>query len=192
VRGKQKGMGLGLSICHSIINKHDGHITVKSKVGVGTTFFIYLPASEKEAIKKEPVKEKPVVGKGRILVMDDEEMIRGMIDQLLRRLGYEVELSKDGAEAIELYRRAMESGEPFDAVILDLTVRGGMGGENAIQKLLEIDPGVKGIISSGYSNDPVMNDFRKYGFIGVIPKPYRINELSETLNKVLMGTSESG
>jgi two-component system cell cycle sensor histidine kinase/response regulator CckA len=187
--GTQKGMGLGLSICHSIIKGHSGDVDVVSQEGAGATFNIYLPASEGKASKERPEKSQkkatPVIGKGRILVMDDEKMIRHLAGEILSYLGYEVSFSKDGAKAIEIYKGAMESGEPFDAVILDLTVRGGMGGKEAIRKLMEIDPHVTGIVSSGYSDDSVMTDFEKYGFKGVVAKPYSVNEVSVVLDEVI-------
>jgi two-component system cell cycle sensor histidine kinase/response regulator CckA len=193
--GAQKGMGLGLSISHSIIKRHGGDIKVVSEAEVGTTCFIYLPASEKEItyIKqaKRHIKEKPIAGRGKVLVMDDEEMIRNVCRQMLIYLGYEVVLSEDGAEAIELYEKAMKSGRPFDVVILDLTVRGGIGGEETILRLAEIDPGVKGIVSSGYSDNPVISGYKSYGFSGAIAKPYKVNELSRTLNRVMKGCSEN-
>jgi len=184
-RGTKKGMGLGLATSYSIIKKHNGEITVESKVGVGTTINIYLPASKIEVPVKKKLEEKEIIGKGRILVMDDEEMVRNMIGQMLNRLGYKVEFSKDGAEAIESYRKAIKSDEPFDAVMLDLTVRGGMGGKDAIQKLIEIDPGVKGIVSSGHSEDPVMADCEKYTFCAAVAKPFSMPELSVVLDKVI-------
>ena len=187
--GAQKGMGLGLSICHSIIKGHGGDVDVFSAEGIGATFNIHLPVSDGKAFKEEPVKRQikaaPVIGKGRILVMDDEKMIRHLAGELLNYLGYDVSFSKDGAKAIEVYKEAMESGESFDAVILDLTVRGGMGGKEAIRKLMEIDPHVKGIVSSGYSDDSVMTDFEKYGFKGVVAKPYSVHEVSRVLDEVL-------
>ncbi|UCF83777.1 MAG: response regulator [Desulfobacteraceae bacterium] len=183
--GAQKGMGLGLSICHSIIKGHGGDVGVESQEGVGTTFSIYLPASDAKMPEYKPdkkhMKETPVFGNGRILVMDDEKMIRDLAGGILKHLGYEVEFSKNGAEAIEVYKEAMKSGEAFSAVVLDLTVRGGMGGKEAIRKLMEIDPEVIGIVSSGYSDDAVMTDFEKYGFRGVVAKPYSVREVSETL-----------
>ncbi len=187
--GTQKGMGLGLSICHSIIKGHGGDVSVESQEGVGATFNIYLSASEGKASKEKPEKSQmnatPVSGKGRILVMDDEKMIRDLAGEILSYLGYKVSFSKDGAKAIEIYKDAMESREPFDAVILDLTVRGGMGGKEAIRKLMEIDPYVTGIVSSGYSDDSVMTDFEKYGFKGVVAKPYSVNEVSVVLGEVI-------
>ncbi len=183
---KQKGSGLGLAITYSIIKKHGGYITLGSEVGVGTTFTIFLPALEKEIfVPKEVVEERLYTGKGRILLMDDQPGVRDTTGQMLNYLGYEVEVAKDGQEAIELYQKKKESGLGFDALILDLTVPGGMGGEEAVRKLHEIDPEVKAIVSSGYSNDPVISDFKRYGFNGVVAKPYEIKELSEVLDKVI-------
>ena len=186
---KQRGSGLGLATCYSIVKKHRGHITVQSKVGVGTTFHIYLPASEK------PIQDRPAEARreasgargGRILVMDDEEMIRKMVVRLLTAAGYEVEAVSDGAAALERYAKAAGSGRPFDAVILDLTVPGGMGGKEALKRLLEIDPDVKAVVSSGYSTDPIMSDFREYGFCAVMAKPYSVEALGTTLEQVLRG-----
>jgi len=188
---KQKGSGLGLSTAYSIIKNHGGYITAKSKLEVGTTFRIYLPASEKPIpAKKEEVAEMAIAGKGRVLVMDDEEVIRELLHDELTDIGYEVELAVDGAEAIEQYTKAKESGQPFDAVILDLTVPGGMGGKEVIEKMLEIDPSVKAIVSSGYSTDPIMSDFKEYGFSGVVAKPYKMEQLEKTLRSILKGKGE--
>jgi PAS domain S-box-containing protein len=181
-RGSQKGMGLGLAICHSIITRHEGHIAVESAVGVGTTFHIYLPASAKGIPEEKTGKrEGPFAGMGRVLFMDDDERVRKIAGAMLRQLGYDVELASKGEEAIEAYRRAKESGKTFAEVILDLTVQGGMGGERTLMKLREIDPAVKAVISSGYADDPIMKDFRAYGFAGAIAKPYTIEKLTELL-----------
>ena len=182
---KQKGSGLGLATAYSIIKKHGGHIAVDSKQSEGTSFYIYLPASSKEISSKKEEEQRLFTGKGKILFMDDEQMIREIAGQMLRKLGYEVEFARDGEEAIKLYSKAKESRETFDAVIMDLTVPGGMGGKKAIQRLKEIDPKVKAIVSSGYFNDPVMSDFREYGFRGVFAKPYKIEDLSRVLHEVL-------
>jgi CheY-like chemotaxis protein len=182
---KQKGSGLGLAACYSIIKNHDGYITVDSELGVGTTFTIYLPSSEREISEKADKEEKALLVNGKILVMDDEEVVREIIGEMLYHIGCEVEFAIDGQEAIELYKRARESEKPFDAVILDLTVPGGMGGKDAMKALLQIDPGVRAVVSSGYSSDPIMSEFEGYGFRDVLAKPYNLGELSKTLNQVI-------
>lgn len=185
---KQEGSGLGLATTYSIIKKHDGHITVESQLGIGTTFHIYLPASDKAVSEKEEV--KLIKGQGRILVMDDEASLRKIVGRMMEKLGYEPEFAKDGAEAIEMYKKAIESEKPYDVVILDLTVPGGMGGKEAISKLLEIDSDVKAIVSSGYSDDPVLANFHEYGFRGMMPKPFEPRSLSKVLHDVLKGEKE--
>jgi two-component system cell cycle sensor histidine kinase/response regulator CckA len=182
---KHGSNGLGLAATYSIIKGHDGHITVESQLGVGTTFHIYLPASDKAVPEKEEV--RLIKGRGRILVMDDEELIREMVGRMLEKLGYEPEFAKDGAEAIGIYKAAMESGMTYDAVILDLTIPGGMGGKEAVKKLLEIDPEVKAIVSSGYSDDLILSNFREYGLKGIMPKPFGTLSLSKVLHEVLEG-----
>ena len=185
---KQKGSGLGLATTYSIIKNHSGHITVESTATVGTTFHIYLPASKKAMPKKKEERiQPPFLGRGRILVVDDEETIRELLHAELTDIGYEVELAGDGAEALERYMKARESGNPFDAVIMDLTIPGGMGGKEAIKQLLEIDPVAKAIVCSGYSTDPVMADYKKYGFSAVVAKPYSVGELGKTLRSILKG-----
>ncbi len=182
---KSKGSGLALAISYSVVKNHQGYITAESELGKGTTFHIYLPASSKKITAKRKKAEKPLAGKGNILLMDDKEMVRKVSGKMLESVGYELTLAKDGAEAIDLYKKAKKAGRPFDAVILDLTVPGGMGGKLAIEKLLEIDPGIKAVVSSGYSNDPIMTEYRKYGFCGVVAKPYKIQELIETLYSII-------
>lgn len=183
---KEKGRGLGLAVTYSIIKKHNGHVSVESQFGAGTTFYIYLPAASKQAVEGKEKKCETPSGEGRrILVMDDEEIVREIVVRILKHLGYEVELVRDGLEALQVYEKAKEIGSPFDAVIFDLTIPGGMGGKEAIMRLLEIDPEAKAIVSSGYSDDPVMAEFSKYGFRGAIQKPYNIEELSQTLNDVV-------
>jgi signal transduction histidine kinase/ActR/RegA family two-component response regulator len=185
---KQQGSGLGLATVYSIIKRHEGGIHVDSTVGAGTTFAIYLPASDELYVaKKEEIGVLPP-GQGKILLMDDEVTIRNVMGELLTELGYQMSFAKDGAELLEIYRDAMQRQRPFDAVIMDLTIPGGMGGAECIRLLKEIDPEAKAIVSSGYSNDPMMAEFRKYGFCGVISKPYQLKELSETLYKTVMKT----
>jgi CheY-like chemotaxis protein len=135
-------------------------------------------------VKAEVSIEVPITGKGRILVMDDEESILLLLSRMLERAGYQVELAKDGEETIRKYTAAREAGAPFAAVIMDLTIPGGMGGKEAVNKLREIDPEVKAVVSSGYSTDPIMADYRAYGFSGVVAKPYHAGELEKTLRNV--------
>ncbi len=179
-----KGSGLGLATAYSIIKRHKGLITADSVVGEGTTFYLYLPASEKTALP-EAEEGKFAMGKGKILVMDDDETVREVTENILADLGYKISLAKNGAEAIEFYQEAMKSSQPFAAVILDLTIPGGMGGKDAVQELLKIDPEVRAIVSSGYSEDPVMAEYEKYGFSDVIKKPYTLQEVSNSLHKVI-------
>ncbi len=186
---KQKGSGLGLASSYSIISNHGGHITVESIPGSGSTFTFYLPASEKKIESKKAAIEMVPNGIGKILIMDDEELIRDVARDILKSLGYETDLARDGAEALDLYRKAKDAGKPYAAVIMDLTIPGGMGGEEAVKKLHAIDPDAKAIVSSGYSTGPIMSDFKAYGFSGVITKPYRIADMGATLQLVINGKS---
>ncbi len=182
---KQRGSGLGLASVYSIIKRHDGYITVESKPTRGATFHIYLPASRSRSVSKTSKVDTIAAGQGKILVMDDEELIRDISGKMLSSLGYAVAFAQNGTEAIEMYQKALEAEEPFDVVIMDLTIPGGIGGKEAIQKLRAVDPDVKAIVSSGYSNDPIMADHEKYGFKGVIVKPYSIGSLSKSLSEVI-------
>ncbi len=130
----------------------------------------------------EPNQQSPI---RKILVMDDEEMLRTLAQRMLERLGHEVETVKDGDEAIEAYKKQKDSVEPFDAVILDLTIKGGMGGEQTIRELIKIDPGVKAIVCSGYFNDPVLANYEEHGFRGAMAKPYQMADLESVLKKIL-------
>jgi PAS domain S-box-containing protein len=182
---KPTGSGLGLATSYSIVAKHGGVLTVESEMGVGSTFYIYLPASQKRVSPKRQVEEGILAGQGRVLVVDDDEVVREVACQMLASLGYEAEAVEEGGEAIARYEEARKAGQPYDVVIMDLTVPGGMGGERAIKKLLEIDPDVKAIVSSGYANNPVIANFRQYGFSGVVSKPYRLQELGRALHGVM-------
>ncbi|HEX8947505.1 MAG TPA: PAS domain S-box protein [Dissulfurispiraceae bacterium] len=182
---KEQGSGLGLAVVFSIINRHNGHLTVESKPGEGTTFSLYLPASKGTSRDEQREEACPVPGQGKILVMDDEEMVRNVTGQMLDALGYKVEFAYNGEQAVELYTKARDKGTPFSAVIVDLTIRGGMGGQETAKRLLGIDPGAKVIVSSGYSTAPVMSRYREHGFKGVIVKPFSIAQLSKTLSRVL-------
>lgn len=189
---KQKGSGLGLATVYSIINNHDGFIMAESEVDVGTTFTFYLPASEErhEAVAgADDIQSGKFSEGGRVLVMDDEEIVREVAGEMLQHLGLEAEFAVNGEEAVEKYAEAKRNGRPFDAVIMDLTVPGGMGGAEAIKKLLEIDPGVKAIVSSGYSNNPVMADYRKYGFTAMVGKPFHLDEMISTLESTLKSSA---
>lgn len=182
---KEKGSGLGLATTYSIIKKHGGHIAVDSIIGEGTKFSIYLPAAGGQTAKKDLEKAPALRGTGKVLIMDDEEMILDVASELLMHLGYTVDTARNGEEAFAKYMKMYESGIPYDVVIMDLTIPGGMGGRELMQRLRERDPGITAIVSSGYSNDPIMANFEDYGFKGIITKPYQIEEISRTLNSVL-------
>lgn len=182
---KEDGSGLGLAVSYSIIKNHNGLITVESAPSVGTTFYIYLPASDEPLIDAKKREGMVFKGGGKILIMDDDERVRELLTKMLTHLGYESSTAKNGEEAIESYRVAKEMKAPFNAVIMDLIIVGGMGGKDAMTKLLEIDPMAKAIATSGYSNDPIISNFKEYGFLGAIPKPYNIQGLSVVLRDVL-------
>lgn len=182
---KQKGSGLGLATTYSIVKKHDGLITVESQLGVGTHFDIYLPASEAQPTAQRIAPAPPGRGQGRILVMDDEARIRDMLRRVLGHFGYEVEVAEDGREALRVYREACLAQEPFDLVIMDLVIPGGMGGRETMKELLKIDAEACVIVSSGYSNDPVMAGYRDYGFSDAVAKPYRNEELRWVIHRLI-------
>jgi two-component system cell cycle sensor histidine kinase/response regulator CckA len=182
-------VGLGLATSYSVMRRHDGLIAVESHVGSGTAFHLYLPASRNETALKSDQDEEFTSGKGRILLMDDDTTVRNLAQELLEALGYEVRVAEDGRQATEEYAKASNSGNPFDVVILDLTIPGGMGGRETIRVLREVDPDVKAIVSSGYSNDPIMGSFRRYGFSGVLVKPYGLEEISTVLRAVVRDPS---
>jgi len=190
---KQQGSGLGLAISYSIISKHGGHIAVQSAPGFGSTFTIYLPATLPQGAPEPGEHENPAVtmlphSSGRILVMDDEPLMREMAMEMLQSLGYDTEGCVSGEEAIEKYRAAMAAGKRFNAVILDLTVPAGMGGAEAMKRIREIDTGAVGVVSSGYADDPVMADFKRYGFAAAVAKPYRIYDLGAVLREIVEKT----
>jgi two-component system, cell cycle sensor histidine kinase and response regulator CckA len=184
---KEKGSGLGLATSYSIIKNHSGLIEVKSEVGKGTTFFIYLPAFAAREIT-ESLQPQTVVSPVRslkVLIMDDDKVILDVAGKLIKVLGHDAEFSAHGEEAIEKYRIEKQSGKPFDLVILDLTIKGGMGGAETMEKLMEIDPGVKAIVSSGYSDDDIVSNHKQQGFKAFLKKPYSLEKLQEILNSVL-------
>ncbi len=182
---KKVGSGLGLSTTYSIIKKHEGYLEVESSPGNGATFNILLHASMEELMVKESPEEINPGVEAKILLLDDEDIIRNVNGELLTSFGYRVMLAKDGQEAIELYRKAKENGDPFTAVIMDLTIPGGMGGLETMTQLRRFDPEIKAIVSSGYANDPVISDYESYGFSGVVIKPYKFDDLIKVLNKVI-------
>jgi PAS domain S-box-containing protein len=184
---KPKGNGLGLATTYSIIKNHNGLITVESEVHVGSTFTLYLPASVHQELPVEtsrPITET-ITGTGRVLVVDDEEAIRALVEFTLNRLGYKVTQAASALEGVNIYRERLEAGERFDAVILDLTLPGGMGGKEALKKLIEIDPTVNAIVSSGYATDATMSRYQDFGFRGVIAKPYEAAELGKIVHDVI-------
>ncbi|MBI5073751.1 MAG: PAS domain S-box protein [Nitrospirae bacterium] len=180
----KEGSGLEFASAFAIVQKHHGHITAESHFGAGTTFRLFLPAmQEKPQAAAEAFTVHPL-RKGKILVMDDEEIVRVVVERLLLQCGFEAELTTDGVEMLRHYRKAKEAGMPFEAVILDLVIQNGMGGQEAMKNLLEYDPEVRVIVSSGYSNDPIMANFRDYGFSGFLPKPYKLDELKRAIKDI--------
>lgn len=185
---KQTGSGLGLATAYSIIIKHKGKLSVTSELGIGTTFTLYLPASVSQKLS---VAEQPKVDvhyekqTAKILVMDDEDAIREVTARMLKRSGYSVATVSDGKQAIEQYVKSLDASEPFDAIIMDITIPGGMGGKDAIKEILEIDPQARAIVSSGYANDPIMADFADFGFKATAEKPYTMDHLRDVLGQVL-------
>jgi CheY-like chemotaxis protein len=183
---KPGASGLGLATAHSIIQQHHGHISLTSKIGIGTTFTVYVPSSystpepEQQSIPAITKKDR-----GRVLVMDDEQSIRRMVEDALTQFGYEVAGVQDGQAAIDLVSQSLANEKKFEVVILDLTVPGAMGGKEAIQHIRRLDPHIKAIVTSGYSDDPIMCDFQKYGFQGILVKPYKIFDLTKILESML-------
>ncbi|MFW8600538.1 hybrid sensor histidine kinase/response regulator [Desulfobacterota bacterium M19] len=183
---KRQGSGLGLAITHSIVNKHGGHIAVESTPGRGTTFMIFLPAAAQSCmVDKKVEKTGHAAGKSKIMIMDDEEPIRSMTQAMIIQMGHEVVLAEEGQEAVRLYQEAMNSGTPIELAIMDLTIPGGMGGKEAVHEILAINPQARVIVSSGYSTDPVMASYQKYGFCGTLVKPYRFVDLAAVVSKAL-------
>ncbi|MGD0844191.1 MAG: ATP-binding protein [Geobacteraceae bacterium] len=183
---KAKGSGLGLASVYSIVKRHGGAVEVSSTMGVGTSFTIHLPAIHDRQPEDAGTKESvELSGSGRVLVMDDEDFIRDVATGILHFMGYAVDSCADGREAVERFRAAWENNVPFSAVILDLTIPGGMGGQEAAARILEIDPDAVLIVSSGYSSDPVIANFRQYGFSGVVSKPFDAEGLARELNRLI-------
>ncbi len=186
---KSGGSGLGLATCHSIVRRHGGAISVDSAPGAGACFTVVLPASERQSSPIiEPVITDTPRASGRVMVMDDEDVVRDVAVEMLREVGFDAEGVPDGHEAVLRYQLALEAGEPYDLVILDLTIPGGMGGREALRRLRDLDPEVRAIVSSGYSNDPIMSEHQLFGFKGVATKPYTFSELQDVVLAVLEGS----
>jgi len=188
-----KGMGLGLAICYSIVKGHEGMITVESSPGAGTTFTVYIPASNGEKDERRPVavKEALATPKPNVLLIDDEQILLDVTGSMLKHIGYNVVTAKSHGDAMEHYRRAKEAQNPFSLIIMDLTMRGDEGGEIAIRRWKDNYPEVKAVISSGYSNDPVIEEYWKYGFVGAMVKPYSLVDLKSSLEKILAGNDNA-
>jgi CheY-like chemotaxis protein len=187
---KSSGSGLGLATVYSIVKKHNGYIEAASEPGRGTTFTAWLPATDSPLSKPTKfdsnsaspfIQERPA----RVLLMDDEESIRRVGEMLLKRMGLEATVVSEGAEAVRKFSEARDAGNPFDLLILDLTVPGFMGGKETIESIRKMDSGVPAIVSSGYSNDPVMEDFRSFGFQATVSKPYEVNQMAATIRELL-------
>lgn len=188
---KKNGSGLGLATVHSIVKKHAGHISAESEPGKGTIFHVWLPAAEANAPLERPLFSNGLVSVAaagaRVLIMDDEEFIRDLGCSILKRCGYKPVAVADGAAAVTEYGRARTAKEPYAAVILDLTIPGGMGGKQALDELLKLDPAVKAIVSSGYSNDLVLANYQAHGFRGMVSKPYDVTDFAHAVERVLKG-----
>jgi signal transduction histidine kinase/ActR/RegA family two-component response regulator len=182
---KSAGRGLGLAMCYSVMAKHGGHICAESRPGAGATFILHFPAADAAAVAPEPGLPALTPGHGRILIMDDEPSVSKALARMLAHLGYQAESVEDGQAALDAYRRAMATGKPYAAVIMDLTIPGGMGGKDTMRKLSALDPQARAIVSSGYSNDPIMSEYASHGFSGVLTKPYSMEEVSAALHRVI-------
>jgi CheY-like chemotaxis protein len=181
---KTQGSGLGLATVYSVVTKHHGHVEVKSTVGTGTTFTVWLPAVA-EATTPAPVEPPTAPAAARVLLMDDEPSIRALARTVLKRAGCDVTAVAEGAAAVNEYSAALAAGRPFQVVILDLTVPGGMGGAETMRRLQAMDPGVCAIVSSGYSSDPVMANYQEHGFRARVPKPYQASDLVQAVKRLL-------
>lgn len=192
---KEKGSGLGLTTAFSIIKQHNGLLTFDSELGVGSTFYVYLPAATGKFMKDSESKNNVSMVatkagsafRGKILVMDDDNILRTVLGRVLKEVGYEVTLTSEGNEAVREYSNAKEGNSPFVAIILDLTIPGGMGGKETMERIKKIDPNVKAVVASGFANDNALSEYRKYGFSGVVSKPYKIEEMEEVLTSVING-----
>jgi CheY-like chemotaxis protein len=183
---KAHGRGLGLAVAYAVLTKHAGAITLESTVGAGTTATLYVPAAAQVASDSPLLPAGvPAPGNGRMLVVDDEESVRSVLQEMLTHVGYTVDVAAAGEEAIAQYARALAAGDRYAAVILDYMLPGGMGGRDILEQLRTLDPQVTALLSSGYADAPIMADFAQYGFCGVIPKPYTLETLVDVLHRVL-------
>ncbi|MDD5658094.1 MAG: ATP-binding protein [Elusimicrobia bacterium] len=181
---KPKGRGLGLPICHSIMARHGGDIAADPRPGPGAAIILHFPAADAAAIPSETRRPESGPGGGRILIMEDAAPLGRILKRMLERLGYRAEVVADGRAALDAYREAKSADDPFAAVIMDLTIPGGMGGKETMIRLRTFDPQAKAIVASGYSNDPIMSEYAAHGFSGALAKPFRIEELSEALRGI--------
>jgi CheY-like chemotaxis protein len=182
---KKHGTGLGLATVLSIVRKLGGEIGLQSTVGVGTVFSVFLPLADQPVEVQARPAPSLRFGTGRVLFMDDDEHICALTSSMLQSLDYKFDIAKNGDDAITLYKRYLNIGRPYDAVIMDLTVVGGMGGEEAFRVLHELDPGVRAIVSSGYDNEEMARQYLDMGFCGYLTKPYRVTDLGKVIKAVL-------
>ncbi|MCA9422586.1 MAG: response regulator, partial [Nitrospira sp.] len=183
---KQSGSGLGLSTAYSVTKNHGGTMTVSSNLGQGTSLSLFLPATTSQVSPDVQTVPDSVTGEGKILVMDDDDSVRLLLEEMLGHLGYQVESVPDGGDAISRYQQAKAEHQEYSAVILDLTVPGGLGGKDTLEKLRQIDPEVRAIVASGYSNDPLLSRYTAFGFLGMVAKPFQLSELSEVLHRIMI------
>jgi len=184
---KEKGSGLGLSTAYTIVKRHGGAIRAASAPGRGSTFDVYLPATDRPLEPADPEASRPPSGRGRILLVDDEEAVRKVCGEILKRLGYTVAFAEEGAEGIRLFEEAARGAEPFDLVIMDLTIPGGVGGKEAAERIRRFDPGARVIVASGYSDDPVLSAYREHGFCGALTKPFNVERLAREVHRAIRG-----
>ena len=185
---KKTGSGLGLSVCYSILTRHNGKIIVDSKIDEGSTFTFYLPAHPEIILKMEDKSDLPKKNfntNARILILEDEKPIRVLLEKFLRKKNFYVESAADGEKILNLYQDALDRGQEFDILILDLTIKGGMGGDETFKKLLELNPNVKAIVASGYSTKKILSDYKQFGFAGMLSKPFMMSDLLEEIEKLL-------
>ena len=184
---KKEGNGIGLATCYSIVKRHEGYIFANSKIDKGTTMDIYLKASARKSKTAKPGRLERIteIAGGKILIMDDDAMVSESVKRILSQSGFECAAVESGEEALKAYKKAKEAGKPFDVVIMDLTIPGGMGGKDAIKELLRYDPHAKAIVYSGYSEDPVISDFSHYGFRAAMQKPFVFETLTSTIDQIV-------